>query len=607
MKSIHLFWFLSVFLAAGTCVAQNNPVPLIEQPLVPAAAAPAGPGFTLTVHGAGFVSGSIVNWNGIPLVTTFESASNLTAVVPAANVALSGTASVTVFNPVPGGGSSDPASFSITHPASSLVFRSLSVSGATTPMNVLSADFNHDGIPDLAVIDHAPAPSCNYQFSGTGSIAILQGNGDGTFFKSSTLCLIDLFETEPTALALAGDLNRDGNVDLITVSNLMSDGEIAAYYGNGDGTFSAPQELGPSSFPSAMAATKFASTNLFQHITGIALGDFYRNGQLNVAVSKIDDFGASQLYLLPEENFLFFNPANPSTGALSTGDFNGDGIPDLVDTSGSLLTFLDNGSGTFSEEPDTAFGDFGSVIANGDFNGDGIADLAAVHGNTIAVLLGNGDGTFTPKTGQPVSAQTNVSLIEADFNGDGKLDLAVVDSTGVVSIWLGNGDGTFQSPVDTTGRGDGIAAGDYNGDGQMDLAVTNSTTGAISILLQGSPYKAFVEGPIDPEGTSTFSGKRVSLPVRFTLTENGTPTCTMPAATISVMRTEGKTTGPVSEQVYGTRADNGSNFRIDRSTCQYVYHLATESMGVGKYSVDINIDGTSVGEADFTLSAIRHR
>src|SRR6516165_5134261 len=59
-----------------------NPVPYVSQPLVPDAAAPGGPGFTLTVKGTGFVSGSVVNWNGSALATTFVSGLQLTAAVP---------------------------------------------------------------------------------------------------------------------------------------------------------------------------------------------------------------------------------------------------------------------------------------------------------------------------------------------------------------------------------------------------------------------------------------------------------------------------------------------------------------------------------------------
>src|SRR5215831_15286725 len=70
-------------------------VPLINQPLVPDAVAPGSAGFTLTLNGTGFVSGSVVNWNGSHLATTFVSGSQLTATIPASDIATAGTASIT--------------------------------------------------------------------------------------------------------------------------------------------------------------------------------------------------------------------------------------------------------------------------------------------------------------------------------------------------------------------------------------------------------------------------------------------------------------------------------------------------------------------------------
>jgi len=67
-----------VFVSIGsrsTPLLAANPVPIINQPLVPGSAAPGGPAFTLTVNGTGFVSGSTVNWNGSPRTTTFVSGS----------------------------------------------------------------------------------------------------------------------------------------------------------------------------------------------------------------------------------------------------------------------------------------------------------------------------------------------------------------------------------------------------------------------------------------------------------------------------------------------------------------------------------------------------
>ena len=100
-----LLGFLTVF--AGAAIAQN-PVPFTNQPLVPDATAPGGAGFTLTVNGAGFVSASVVNWNGSPRPTTFVSSFQLTAAVLESDIAKASTASVTVVSPSPGGGSSIP-------------------------------------------------------------------------------------------------------------------------------------------------------------------------------------------------------------------------------------------------------------------------------------------------------------------------------------------------------------------------------------------------------------------------------------------------------------------------------------------------------------------
>ena len=93
--------------------ATPNPLPLINQPLVPTATAPGGPGFTLTVRGTGFVSGATVNWKGSARPTSFVSGSELTATIFASDIAAAGTASITVQNPGSGGGS-NVVFFSIT-------------------------------------------------------------------------------------------------------------------------------------------------------------------------------------------------------------------------------------------------------------------------------------------------------------------------------------------------------------------------------------------------------------------------------------------------------------------------------------------------------------
>jgi len=90
----------------------NNPVPMLTL-LSPASAVVGGPALTLTVTGSKFVAGSVVKWNGSGLATTYVSATQLTALVPAIDIAIAGFFLVTVFNPVPGGGPSNPLTFTV--------------------------------------------------------------------------------------------------------------------------------------------------------------------------------------------------------------------------------------------------------------------------------------------------------------------------------------------------------------------------------------------------------------------------------------------------------------------------------------------------------------
>lgn len=115
----------------------------------------------------------------------------------------------------------------------------------------------------------------------------------------------------------------------------------------------------------------------------------------------------------------------------------------------------------------------------------------------------------------------------------------------------------------------------------------------------GPSYSALVQPPINADGSSVFNAKRGVVPVKFTLTLDGASTCSLPPATISLTRTAGATPGSVDESVYLLSSDSGSNFRI--SDCQYVYNLATGSLGTGTYVVNITINGFVVGSATFGL------
>jgi hypothetical protein len=101
MRSLRFVCLFTIFVST-IALAQKNPIPLVNQPLVPESAKPGSAGFTLTVNGTGFSSGAVVNWNGTPRTTEVISSRQLKATIGAADVAKVGTASVTVVLGRPG-------------------------------------------------------------------------------------------------------------------------------------------------------------------------------------------------------------------------------------------------------------------------------------------------------------------------------------------------------------------------------------------------------------------------------------------------------------------------------------------------------------------------
>jgi hypothetical protein len=150
----HLALLLLLLLFASTAAFAQNPVPFLNVPLSPSIATPGGNSFTLTVHGAGFVSGATVNWNGHPLSTTFLNVNELTALVPASDIAVATSVAVTVMNPAPGGGTTNVVYFLVSSPTN-LQFAT-SPSSTALPLNVsvsgaIAADLTRNGNLDLAI------------------------------------------------------------------------------------------------------------------------------------------------------------------------------------------------------------------------------------------------------------------------------------------------------------------------------------------------------------------------------------------------------------------------------------------------------------------------
>jgi hypothetical protein len=393
------------------------------------------------------------------------------------------------------------------------------------PVSVAVGDFNGDDAPDLAVADAG-----DLQGNGAG-VSVLLGNGDGSFQAARTFAA----GLGPRSVAV-GDFNGDGHLDL-AVAN-YSGSNVSVLLGSGDGSFRPGVSYATGSRP-----------------VSVAVGDFNGDGHLDLAVANYSGDSVSVLLGSGDGTFQaspsYFAGTQPRSVAV--GDFTGAGIPDLAvaDAGDSLgrgegvSVLLGNGDGTFQAGHTYAAGPGPESVAVGDFNGDGILDLVVANGgsnnNNVSVLLGNGDGTFQAARSFAAGVSPS-SVAVADFNDDGILDLAVANNTiqGTVSVLLGNGNGTFQAPRtyaagtdpvsvavgdftgadipdlavvdegDSQGRGEGVsvllgngdgtfqaqrtfsaggnpvevAVGDFNGDGLLDLAVANDYVGAgLSVLL----------------------------------------------------------------------------------------------------------------------------
>ncbi|MGA9642935.1 MAG: VCBS repeat-containing protein [Terriglobales bacterium] len=449
-------------------------------------------------------------------------------------------------------------------------------SGGYQATSVAVADVNGDGIPDL-IVAHAceSSTNCNY-----GAIGVLLGNGDGTFQPAVAY---SSGGDEATGVTVA-DVNQDGKPDLIVSNfcvnslNCSSTGEyggVAVLLGNGDGTF--------------QAAVSYSSTGYYTF--GVAVADVNGDGKPDIALANDwiaygNAFGSASVLLANgsggfEPGMTYAAGAGVDTHAVAIADVNGDGKPDLLlanaqfnQYGASVAVLLGNGDGTFQTAVNyNSGGDVADSVAVADINGDGNADI--VVGNacnlendhcyqgagSVGVLLGNGDGTFQPVVlygsgGYSGNSVTSNSLAVVDVNRDGKLDLIVANycgfnscgeqSPGIVAVLWGNGDGTFQNAVSYGSGGDAassVAVADFNGDGLPDLVVANycmssgdCSSSVVGVLLgayaqtitftTNAPSRALVGRSFTVAATGGGSGN----PVIFTSAgscSNAGPTYTM--------------------------------------------------------------------------------
>ena len=466
------------FLLASAAHAAN-PVPTVTGPTHPQAVIPGHPDFSLTVYGANFLSGAVVNWNGSPRSTTFVSVRELQAKILASDVVTPTAGYITVTNPAPGGGpsSSGYAIVEVHAPTKTVApgpphYYPL---GGRIVLFATAADFHSDGKLDL--------------LAGAGIIYLFSGKGDGTFGQK---VLGHDYYNDVGCSHAVGDFNNDGKLDfMFPAGTFPSPASVEVRLGNGNGSFRTSGKYGK-----------------FQYCPDLVVGDFNGDGDLDFAAAVSPEFAVHIFLGNGDGTFRKGATYGNLLGVFSpvVADFNGDGRLDLVvdTTNDGLQILLGNGDGTFQNPrtivqrrpKETGLGcGYGVPFVVDDFNGDGKVDLAycSLAYGQVGVVLGNGDGTFKKPVYYHAGASDSAWVFAAgDFNSDGKTDFiewhfknGVRDR--VFATLLGNGDGTFQRETVVNLPDNiedlGIVTGDFNSDGLLDFVMLPAA-GGIQVYTQ---------------------------------------------------------------------------------------------------------------------------
>jgi hypothetical protein len=327
--------------------------------------------------------------------------------------------------------------------------------------DALVADFNRDGVPDVAVLVGA-----------SSNVNILLSKGNGTFFTRTSFNGPGV--TRAMCLA-AGDFNRDGILDLTLGTDFVP--------GNGDGTFpfviSGIDFMHPNPGPGCAAAV-----------------DFNRDGMLDLLFAPGDSAATPDPFTgYGGGSFGMQSPGSvPHLTALAIGDLDGDGTIDSAavgPADSSLSVFKGTGStmSPFLAVGTTATGAMPTAISLADLDRDGALDAVVARAGGVDLLRGGAalGFPFFPKVPYDCAGCGGAAAV-ADFDRDGIPDVV----TRGVTVLRGRGDGTLEPPYlagNAYPGGSLFLTADLNRDDKPDLVILepSNAPGSVVVLLNVSP------------------------------------------------------------------------------------------------------------------------
>jgi hypothetical protein len=288
------------------------------------------------------------------------------------------------------------------------------------PHEIALGDMNKDGHTDLVIASH------DYY-----TILILRGDGKGNFAATPDSVVMKKGSHPHTHGLGVGDLNGDKNLDIVTANN--NDNDISVMLNSGGNSFNAA-----SASPFAVASSPYPLTvgdiNSDGNLDVLSTSTQPRSKVLSILLG--DGKGNFRRVDAP------LRTASP--WFVSIGDLNKDGQPDLAITHSErseLTVLLGNGNDQFTEVSGSPFnlGNSAWHVAMADMDKDGNTDVLAAANNGVRVMLGDGKGGFSPAPGSPFQTGKGTwHLAVADVNGDGKVDVITTNlESNNLSVLLG--------------------------------------------------------------------------------------------------------------------------------------------------------------------------